>query len=186
DVAQGLRGGGIDRWRLGGEQAELQGRLVRVLHGQPAIVAVACVRVYAEAELADVEVVGFVLVAYVQAEDEAGDVDVVCQGAVVHGSSSVLGASTVSPASSRRFSETAMVRSGRWAALRKQPGTCSSACGAACCRARSSLGLSPVMSRKVRPNVPRLFQPVCSAISRMGMSVSRSSAVARSIRRVSR
>src|SRR3546814_10425478 len=51
---------------------------------------------------------------------------------------------------------------------------------------RSSRGLSPVMSRKVRPNVPRLFQPVCSAMSRMGMSVSRSSAVARSIRRVSR
>src|SRR3546814_4013235 len=60
---------------------------------------------------------------------------------------------TVSPASRRRFSETAMVRSGRWAALRKQPGTCSSACVAARCRARSWRGVSPVMSRKVRPNV---------------------------------
>src|SRR3546814_1827433 len=100
----------------------------------------------------------------VQADDQAGDGDVVCQRAVVHGSSFVLGAPTVSAASRRRFSETAMVRSGRWAALRKQPGTCSSACVAACSRARSSRGLSPVMSRKVRPNVPRLFQPVCSAM----------------------
>jgi hypothetical protein len=42
------------------------------------------------------------------------------------------------------------------------------------------------MSRKVRPNVPRLLQPVWKAISVMGRSVSRSSAVARSMRRVSR
>src|SRR3546814_12175127 len=84
-----------------------------MLHGQPAVVAVACVGVDAEAELADVEVVGFVLVADVQADDQAGDGDVVCQRAVVHGSSFVLGAPTVSPASRRRFSETAMVRSGQ-------------------------------------------------------------------------
>src|SRR3546814_3267349 len=70
--------------------------LVRMLHGQPAVVAVACVGVDAEAELADVEVVGFVLVADVQADDQAGDGDVVCQRAVVHGSSFVLGAPTVS------------------------------------------------------------------------------------------
>src|SRR3546814_5686962 len=132
-----------------------------MLHGQPAVVAVACVGVDAEAELADVEVVGFVLVADVQADDQAGDGDVVCQRAVVHGSSFVLGAPPVSPASRRRFSETAMVRSGRWAALRKQPGTWSSACVAARCRARSWRGHSPVMSRKVSPNAPRLFQPVC-------------------------
>ena len=37
-----------------------------------------------------------------------------------------------------------------------------------------------------RPNVPRLCQPVSKAISVIGRSVSRSSAVARSIRRVSR
>ena len=53
-------------------------------------------------------------------------------------------------------------------------------------RVRSSRGLSPVMSRKVRPKVPRLFQPVAKAISMIGNSVSRSSAEARSIRRVSR
>ena len=92
----------------------------------------------------------------------------------------------VPPASCRRFSETAIVRSGRWAALTKQAGTRSSSCGAACSRARSSPGLSPVTSRNVRPNVPRLFQPVWNAMSVMGRSVSRSSAVARSIRRVSR
>jgi hypothetical protein len=43
-----------------------------------------------------------------------------------------------------------------------------------------------VTSRNVRPNVPRLDQPVSNAISVMGRSVSRSMAVARSIRRVSR
>ena len=42
------------------------------------------------------------------------------------------------------------------------------------------------MSRKVRPNVPKLSQPVSKAISVMDTSVSRSSAVARSMRRVSR
>src|SRR3546814_5821939 len=86
DFAQGLRSHRIDRRRLRSEEAELEGRLVRVLHGQPAVVAVACVGVDAEAELADVEVVGFVLVADVQADDQAGDGDVVCQRAVVHGS----------------------------------------------------------------------------------------------------
>ena len=42
-----------------------------------------------------------------------------------------------------------------------QAGTRPSSCAAARARARSALGLSPVMSRKVRPNVPRLSQPVC-------------------------
>src|SRR3546814_3999634 len=73
DFAQGLRGHRIDRRRLRSEQAELEGRLVRVLHGQPAVVAVACVGVDAEAELADVEVVGFVLVADVQADDQRSE-----------------------------------------------------------------------------------------------------------------
>jgi hypothetical protein len=49
-----------------------------------------------------------------------------------------------------------------------------------------ALGLSPVMSRNVRPNVPRLSQPVKKAISVMDRSVSRSRAVARSMRRVRR
>jgi hypothetical protein len=42
------------------------------------------------------------------------------------------------------------------------------------------------MSRKVRPKVPRLAQPVSKAMSVMGRSVSRSSVIARSMRRVSR
>jgi hypothetical protein len=53
-------------------------------------------------------------------------------------------------------------------------------------RARIALGFSPVTSRKVRPNVPRLPQPVTKAISVIDRSVSRSSAVARSMRRVSK
>jgi hypothetical protein len=65
-------------------------------------------------------------------------------------------------------------------------GTRPSPCAAARARERIVLGLSPVMSRKVRPNVPRLCQPVWKAISVIDSSVSRSSAVARSMRRVSR
>src|SRR5205814_4664478 len=64
----------------------------------------------------------------------------------------------------RRFSKTAILRLGRWAALTKQWGTSWSWWPAAFSRARSSLGLSPVTSRKMRPNVPRLFQPVWKAI----------------------
>jgi hypothetical protein len=52
--------------------------------------------------------------------------------------------------------------------------------------ARTSPGLSPVMSWNTRPKVPRLFQPVWKAIVVMGRPVSRSSAAARSMRRVSR
>src|SRR5690606_19867279 len=118
DFSQGLGRIRVDgRW-LGGEQAELECGLVGMLHGQPAVVAVAGVGVHAEAELADVEIVGFILVAHVEADDEAGNGNVGGEGAVVHGSCSVLGAPKVSPASRRRFSETAMVRSGRAAALR--------------------------------------------------------------------
>src|SRR5215471_5157498 len=47
-------------------------------------------------------------------------------------------------------------------------------------------GLSPVTSRNVRPKVPRLSQPVFNAISVTARSVSRSNAVARSMRRVRR
>ncbi len=57
---------------------------------------------------------------------------------------------------------------------------------AARARWRIVRGLSPVMSRNVRPKVPRLFQPVPNAMSVTGRSVSRSSAVARSMRRVSK
>lgn len=67
-----------------------------------------------------------------------------------------------------------------------QAGTRSSPRAEAAARVRTALGLSPVMSRNVRPKVPRLCQPVWKAMSVMGWSVSRSSAVARSMRRVSR
>ena len=93
---------------------------------------------------------------------------------------------SVSPASRRRFSETAVLRSGpvRGAeeAGRHRPAFVRRGLLARADRA----GLSPVTSRKVRPKVPRLLQPVSKAISVMASSVSRSSAVARSMRRVSR
>jgi hypothetical protein len=78
------------------------------------------------------------------------------------------------------------MRSGRCAALRKQAGTRCGSYGRARMPARTSPGLSPVMSRNTRPKVPRLFQPVWKAIVVMGRPVSRSSAAARSMRRVSR
>ena len=65
-------------------------------------------------------------------------------------------------------------------------GTRPSSLACARARARIVLGLSPVTSRNVRPNVPRLSHPVTKAISVIDSSVSRSSAVARSMRRVSR
>lgn len=51
---------------------------------------------------------------------------------------------------------------------------------------RTSLGLRPVMSRKVRPKVPMLLQPVAMAMSVIERSDSRSNVVAPSMRRVSR
>src|SRR6476646_11609016 len=109
----------------------------------------------AKSEFFDVELQGFVLIANVQSDycDALAHMTSVCSDRIL------------SPASCFRFSETAIVRSGRWAALRKQPGTRSRSCLVAFSRARSSLGLSPVMSRNVRPNVPRLFHPVSNAIS---------------------
>lgn len=67
-----------------------------------------------------------------------------------------------------------------------QAGTGPKACASPLPRVRTSPGLPPVMSRKVRPKVPRLDQPVAKAMSVMESSVSRSSALARSMRRVSR
>src|SRR5262245_10759270 len=177
DLAHGLRGRRVERRRLRREQAELKGRLVRVLHGQPAVVAVPRVGMDAESQLLDIELTRFLLIADVQTDDA---------NTLAHGASLSSDPFIVSSASRRRFSETAIVRPGRWAARRMQAGTGSSWCGAAFSRARSSPGLSPVTSRKVRPKVPRLFHPVSHAISMMERSVSRSSALARSIRRVSR
>src|SRR5688500_17993972 len=173
DLAQRLRRSGVERRRSRYEEAELEGRLVRVLHREPAVVAVSHVGVDAKPKLFDVEIEGFALITNVQTDHF---------DTLAHGTS-VSSDPFLSLAPCRRFSETAIVRSGRCAALRKQAGTRSGSRGRACSRARSSLGLSPVMSRNVRPNVPRLLQPVWKAISVMARSVSRSKAVALSIRR---
>src|SRR5689334_6285497 len=116
-----------------------------MLHRQPAVVAVLRVGVDAESQLVDIELQGLILIADVQSD---------YSNALAHVSSVSL-ERIISPASCRRFSETAIVRCGRCAAATKQCGTRSSSCVAAFSRARSSLGLSPVTSRNVRPNVPR-------------------------------
>src|SRR5438046_10089017 len=119
-----------------------------MLHRQPPIIAVPRVRVHAEAELLDIKRQRFVLVA---------DVNSGHSDTLAHGTSFSFSAVPLPFESSRRFSETAIVRFGRCAARTKQCGTCDSACDAAFSRARSSLGLSPVTSRNTRPKVPRLF-----------------------------
>jgi hypothetical protein len=87
-----------------------------MLDRQPAVGTVAHVCVDAEAELVDVEGERFVLVIDVQAHHI---------NTLVHDTSLVDGG-TVSLATRRRFSKTAMVRSGRCAAFRTQAGTRSS------------------------------------------------------------
>src|SRR4029079_17476272 len=98
----------VDQRRLRAEQAELEAGLVRVRDGQPAIGAAARGGVERESELVDVEAQRLVLVVNV----DSGDLNL---GA--HGTSDCCSASPLSPASRRRFSETAIVRSGRCAAL---------------------------------------------------------------------
>src|SRR6185369_9106991 len=114
------------------------GRLLRMLHREPAVVAVLRVGVDAEPQLLDIELKGFVLIANVHTD---------YPDTLAHGTFSVASAPLISPASCRRFSETAIVRPGRWAALTKQAGARSRSCDAACSRDRSSLGLWPVTSR---------------------------------------
>src|SRR5438876_8933381 len=170
DLAQRLRRRRVVHRRPRHEQAELERWLVRVLHREPTIVTIAHIRVNAKPELLDGERERFVLISHVQTDhfDTLAHRTSFCSDPFI------------SPASRRRFSETAIVRSGRCAALRTQAGTRPSSCAVALARARFAPGLSPVTSRKVRPNVPRLSQPVWKAISVMDRSVSRSSAVARS------
>src|SRR5260221_9580021 len=124
-----------------------------MLYREPAVVAVPRIGVNAESEFLDIELDGFVLIANVHTDH----LDTLAHG------TSVSSAPSIPPVSCRRFSETAILRSGRRAALTKQAGTRSSSCGATFSRARSSPGLSPVTSRNVRPNVPKLFQPAWNA-----------------------
>src|SRR5262249_27542392 len=132
------------------EQAELEIRLIRMLHRQPAIVAVSGVRMDTKAELFDIELQRLVLIVNIQ----AGYLDTLAH------KTSLWVRPLLPPHFRRRFSETAILRSGRWAALTKQWGTRSRSCGTARNRLRNAPGLSPITSRKVRPKVPRLFQPV--------------------------
>src|SRR5580692_1688190 len=147
-----------------------------MLHGQPAIVTVPHVRVDAKPEFLDVERERFVLISHVQTDHS---------DTLAH-RLSFRSVAVIPAAKRRRFSETAILRSGRRAALRKQAGTRLSSRPVTLARARIAPGVSPVMSCKVRPNVPRLPHPVRKAMSVTGRSVSRRSAMARSMRRASR
>src|SRR5688500_14170283 len=100
-----------------------------MLHCEPAVVTVPRIGVDAESELLDIELKGFVLIANVKTDHP---------DTLIHGTSVSSDPFILPSASCRRFSETAIVRSGRWAAMRKQAGTCSSWCGAAFSRARNS------------------------------------------------
>src|SRR5947208_12695355 len=121
-----------------------------MLHREPTVVAIPRIGVDAESELVDIELECFILIA---------NVDTDHSDTLTHRTTSVKSDPILTLASCRRFSETAIVRSGRWAALTKQAGTHSSSCGADFSSARRLLGLWPVTSWNVRPNVPRLFQP---------------------------
>src|SRR6185503_12113376 len=164
-------------------QSQLERRLVRVLDRQPAVVTVSGIRVNAEPDLVDVERQRFLLITHVNADHFD---TLIALAHVTSLGTSVSSESFVPSSSRRRFSETAIFRSGRWAAATKQAGTRPRSWPAARSRARIAPGLSPVTSRNVRPKVPRLPHPVWNAISVIESSVSRSIAVARSMRRVSK
>src|SRR5690349_6964999 len=87
-----------------------------MLDGEPAIRTVAHVRVDAKTQFVDVEPKRLVLIVDVHAHHA---------DTLIH-HTSLVDATTVSVASQRRFSETALVRSGRCAAFRMQAGTWSS------------------------------------------------------------
>ncbi|MNV56048.1 hypothetical protein D3C71_1483160 [compost metagenome] len=105
--------------RAGLEQAKLKRGLVRMLDGQPAVVAIAHIRVNAKAQFFDVERQRFVLIVHVQADN----ID-----SFVH-DSSLVDSRNVAAAARRRFSKTALSRSGRCAALTTQAGTRASSSG---------------------------------------------------------
>src|SRR5262245_30335175 len=93
----------VEHGLLRQEQAKLERGLVRMLHREPAIVPVARVGVDLEAQLAHIEVERLVLVVHIKTNysDTYG-----------HLGTSVFSASVLSQASRRRFSETAILRSG--------------------------------------------------------------------------
>ncbi len=146
---QSLRSRRIVHRRPGSEQTELEGRLLRMLDRKPAIVTVAHVRMDAEPQLLDVERDCF--------RPDRGRTN---RPFGYPGSSDLLNLQSrlYRPSNRRRFSETAIVRSGRCAARRTQAGTRSMPRATALACTRIEPGFSPVMSRTVRPNVPRLAQ----------------------------
>src|SRR3954471_19278593 len=112
-----------------------------MLHRQPAIVAILHVGVDAEPELPHVERHRFVLVAHVH----TGNLDT-----LAHRTSFVLRRTFLPRSIRRRFSETAMVRCGRWAPPRMQSGARPGSRAVTRPRLRKPPGFSPVMSLKVR------------------------------------
>src|SRR5262245_17138483 len=135
DRIQRLRRRRVEHRRSGLEQSELERWLLRMLHGQPAIVTIPYVRVNAESELLDIERERLVLISHVQTDDF---------DTLAHLGPSVGSGPFIPPVSWRRFSETAIVRSGRCAALTMHAGTRPSSCAAALARSRMAPGLSPV------------------------------------------
>src|SRR5262245_56310944 len=109
-----------------------------MLHGQPAVFAVLHVRVDPEPELVDIKSDRLVLVAHVHTHYIY---------ALVHRTSLSFRRPFLPAAVRRRFSETAVVRCGRCAALTMQLGTRPSSRDPARPRVRSVPGFSPVMSR---------------------------------------
>ncbi|MNR39512.1 hypothetical protein D3C85_1577270 [compost metagenome] len=120
-----------------------------MLDREPTVGPIAHVRVYAKSKLLNVERERLVLILDVY----ACDIDT-----FVH-DSSLVDARTVSLAWRRRFSKTAVPRSGRCAAFSTQAGMPPWGMSLRA-SLRMAPGLWPVMSRKMRPKVPRLSQPV--------------------------
>src|SRR5262245_2765481 len=93
----------VEHGLLRQEQAKLKRGLVRMFHSEPAIVPIARVGVDLEAQLAHVKVKRLVLVMHIKTDYS----DTFC-----HLGTSVSSGSVLSPASRRRFSETAILRPG--------------------------------------------------------------------------
>jgi hypothetical protein len=62
-------GGLVQHGRLRPKQPQLEGRLIRMLHGQPPVIAILHVRVDAESQLFDVKLERFLLIVHIQTND---------------------------------------------------------------------------------------------------------------------
>ncbi|MNV76406.1 hypothetical protein D3C71_1697550 [compost metagenome] len=113
--AQGLRGGLVVYRRSRGEQTELKRWLLRVLHREPPVGTVAHVGVHPKSQFADIKGQRLILVIHIQAHHSNATP---ARTLVRHHCSLVVDGWFVPFAAVRRFSETAVVRSGRCAAFR--------------------------------------------------------------------